>query len=655
MLNPVTHLYKFGPFRLDPAERQLIRDGEPVALTPKCFDLLVVLVENSGHLLEKEKLLTTLWPDHFVEESNLSFNISTLRKALGEGQNGQQYIETVSKKGFRFVGRVEEQLSDDSAIVKWDQGRALPAGIGNEHQGQLLDPAVEAVTTVPQVSPARQSQKVKTLVIVVVAGVVGLLAYGLWKRRDIPPTPQPLRTIAVLPFKPLSADSRNESLEMGMAETLINRLSGIKEIVVRPLSAARKYTDPEQDSIKAGQELRAEAVLDGSIQKAGERVRVAVRLVSVQTGATIWTEQFDADFTDIFKVQDSIAERVTQALTLKLNGVERERLTKRSTDNSEAYQLYLQGRYLFSKQTGDSGDNFRKSLEYFQQAVEKDPTFAPAYVGISEYYITDGPNNILLSSQERIAKAKAAVVKALELDDALGEAHNALAELKYQYEFDWSGAEADFKRAIDLNPNVAYIRLAYGWYLMCAGRFEQAHTEMEKAQELDPVSLQINRSRGILLLYTRQYDKAIQYFLKLREAEPTGHRTQQLMSVAYAQTGRHEEAVAEALDYGRTLGFLKPEEIAALRQAFKTSGWSGYLWARIHILEESSKKEYVPPNAPAAFYALLGEKDLAFAWLEKTFDARDPAIVKIKIDPTYDSLRSDPRFTRMLQRVNLKP
>jgi len=650
-----SHFYKFGPFRLDPAERQLMRDSKPVALTPKCFDLLVVLVENGGHLLEKEKLIATLWPDHFVEESNLSFNISTLRKALGEGPGGQQYIETVPKKGFRFVGQIEEHRGSDTRPVSWNPDGAVPARQRTPDGDRPAERSMDAGNGAQPATLTRPSRGLRVLFLVVAAGMVGFLAYQLLTRRVYPPIQKPPRTIAVLPFKPLSADSRNESLEMGMAETLINRLSGINEIVVRPMSAVRKYTDPQQDIAKAGQELQAEAVLDGSIQKAGERVRLTVRLVSVQTGATIWAEQFDTDFTDIFKVQDSISERVTQALTLKLNGVEREQLTKRSTDNSEAYQLYLQGRYLFSKQTGDSGDNFRNSLKYFQQALEKDPKFAPAYVGISEFYITDGPNLIALSPQERLTKAKAAVVKALELDDSLAEAHNALAEIKYQYEYDWLGAEEDFKRAVDLNPNVAFIRLAYGWYLMCQGRFDQAHAQMEKAQELDPVSLQINRARGTLLLYRRQYDQAINYFLKLREAEPTAHRTHLLMSVAYEKTGRQAEAVEESLEHGRSLGFLTSEQIGFLRKSFKTSGWHGFLQGRIVLLEQRSKTDYMSPNHLAGLYSLLGEKDHAFAWLEKALNERDPAIVKIKIDPIYDNLRSDPRFIKLLQRINLTP
>jgi DNA-binding winged helix-turn-helix (wHTH) protein/TolB-like protein len=293
---------------LDPAERKLTRGSEPVALTPKCFDLLVVLVENSGHLLEKEKLITILWPDHFVEESNLSFNISTLRKALGDGQGGQQYIETVPKKGFRFVGQVEEESGDEMEIRTINQNPAVSEvalkGYGETMGGQAFQPE-----SIVQGAAASHSRRLNILFIVLAAGAIGFLAHQLWTRRATTPVQPPLRTIAVLPFKPLSNESRNESLELGMAESLISKLSGMKQIVVRPVGAVRKYTDPQQDPAQVGRELEAEAVLDGTIQKAGDRVRVTVRLVDVENSATSWSEQFDTDFTDIFRVQDAISER----------------------------------------------------------------------------------------------------------------------------------------------------------------------------------------------------------------------------------------------------------------------------------------------------------------------------------------------------------
>jgi DNA-binding winged helix-turn-helix (wHTH) protein/TolB-like protein len=626
--------YDFGPFRLDPVERRLLRDDGPVAITPKCFDLLVMLVENSGHLLEKDELMERLWPNQFVEETNLSFNISSLRRTLGEGQNRQRFIETVPKKGFRFVAHVDERLEDftDHTTETTKQ---------TEVGGHSL-------------AAARFPLNFKIILGFIGVSVLVLLCYSLWVKRRETPVEMPPRTIAVLPFKPLSVESRNESLEMGMAEALITKLSNIKQLVVRPLSAVRKYTDLQQDPLVAGKAVQAEAVLDGSIQKVNDRVRVTVRLINVKTGAPLWSEQFDADSTDILKVQDSISQRVTQALTLKLTGNERDQLNKHYTDNLESYQLFLQAQYLSEKQTGDRADNLRKSLDYYQEAVEKDPKFARAYVGISEFYISEGDPKI--PPWERLQKAKALIVKALELDNTLAEAYDALAEIKYQYEFDWSGADADFKRAIDLNPNLSYSRIAHSWYLMCQGFFDEAQAELDKAQELDPSSLRINKTQGILLLFRRQYDKAISHYQKMREVEPTLiHRNQWSMAVAFEQMGMHEEAVEEFLEDGRMRAFLTVEETEALRKEFKDSGWQSYQRLRLKMLEQKSKRQYVSPTVMAGIYALADEKDSAFAWLEKAIDSHDGWVSLIKIQPAYDKLRSDPRFAKLLQRVNLSP
>jgi tetratricopeptide (TPR) repeat protein len=286
--------------------------------------------------------------------------------------------------------------------------------------------------------------------------------------------------------------------------------------------------------------------------------------------------------------------------------------------------------------------------------VVKDPKFARAYIGISEFYISEGDPKIPAS--ERLFIAKAAVVKALELDTTLDEAYNARAELKYEYEFDWSGAETDFKQAIDLNPNNSYFHLAYSWHLMCQGRFDEAQAELAKAQELDPGSFRINKTQGILFLFRRQYDKAIGHYQKMREIEPPGiHRNQWSMSAMYEQLGMHSEAVEQFLEDGRIRGFLKPEEIEALRKAFAASGWQSYVRMRMDLLENKSKKEYLAPTILAGVYALSGKKDLAFALLEKAIDSRDGWVSLIKIQPAYDGLRPDPRFASLLQRVNLTP
>jgi DNA-binding winged helix-turn-helix (wHTH) protein/TolB-like protein len=642
-------IYEFGPFRLDPSERRLTHSGEPVSIAPKCFDLLVVLVENGGHLLEKEELLARLWPDQFVEESNLSFQISSLRKILG-GLNGEHYIETVPKKGFRFVAKIEDNRGTETDPMLERHDGALSTQRPDD-ASQLSPAGTEKVIADSASHPHRTRWPIIVFSILVISALG--VAYALWASRPRVAPANPIRTIAVLPFKPISADSRNESLEMDLSATLIGRLSEIKQIVVPQLSAVRQYTNIHQDAIKAGGELGAEAVLEGSIQQEGNHLRVTVRLINVKTGATIWRDKFDGDAANILKLQESIAERVVQELSINnLTGEERAQLIKHYIDPG-AYEAYRDGSYIFNKDSQEIFANRRKGLKLYESAIEKDPKFALAYVGIAEFYLNGAPLLTNRPPVERIPKAREAILKALELDNTLAEAHNALAELKYQYDFDWSGAEEQFKQAINLDPNVAYIRLAHGWYLMCVGNFEEADAELEKAQQLDSRSLLISRARGMLLLYERQYDKAIKHYMRMREVEPESHRTNMYMSMAYQGKGMYAEAVEEFLEHGRTVGFLKPQEILGLREAFQTSGWQGFLRQKLVVAAEKPKDLYIPANIRAGIYGLLGDKDPAFQWLEKGIEEHDPELSKLKIEPAYDNLRSDPRFIKILRRVNL--
>lgn len=637
------HSYEFGPFRLDPAERRLLRMGEPVPLTPKCFDLLVVFVENSGHLLEKQELMERVWPDQFVEESNLSFSVSTLRKALGKAEGDKPYIETVKKKGFRFAAPVRE-VNGGLTIV---HDSVVPA----------TEQPAEAATPTPAPLPAEAGAGERRPVIGkrlsrgVVAGLLAglallvLVVFLLARRPAAGDTP---RSIAVLPFKPLSDASRDESLEMGMTETLINKLSGLRQVVVTPIASVRKYTDPQADPSAVGRELQVDAVLDGSIQRADNRIRVTVRLINARDGTPFWSDQFDENFTDIFNVQDSISERVVRALTLRLNEDDRQRLAKRYTTSPDAYQLYLQGHYLFSKRTSESR---RKSLDYYRQAVEKDPRFALAYVGIAETYILRSGFNELTPG-EALSKAREAVGRAIEIDDSLAEAHNTLAELMYQWEFDWAGADEEFKRALALNPNVASIHLAHGWYLMCLARFDEAQTEMEKAQELDPRSMPANIARGRLFYYRRQYDKSIEHYRKILEVEPSANLHIPLLD-AYARSGRHAEALEEFLKV-----FSKDDnqkEVESFREVFRASGWQGLTRKLAGMLEEQARSNYVSPYIRAAVYASAGMKDQALDMIGRSIDERDPAVARLKIEPGFDPLRADPRFPELLRRINLTP
>jgi len=513
-------------------------------------------------------------------------------------------------------------------------------------------PQINSTVQLPQITSPRFG--VSRLVLAFsAAGLVAILALVGWllfRQKPVDTTSSPIRSIAVLPLKPLNAVSRDESLEMGMAETLITRLSNIKQVVVRPMSAVRKYTDLQQDPVKAGQEVQAEAVLDGSIQKVGERVRVTVRLINVRDGRPVWSEQFDENFTDIFKVQDSITERITTALMLQLSRQEKEQLAKHLTDNPEAYQLYLRGQLLWN---GRRQNWIEQSLAHYQQALERDPNFALAHIGVADCYIMLSGHR-KLSMPEAETKARPNIMIALKIDESLAQAHNAFAELKYQYEYDWSGAETEFKKAIELNPNVAWIRQAYGWFLMSAGRFDEAAAEMEKARELDPSSLTINVGRGRLFYYSRQYDQAIQQFQNIIAVEPNDGSSYFSLYSIYEQKRMYPEAV-DAYLKSLSLSEVPPEVSEKFREAFRVSGWQGFLRKQLETLESRAKTDHVEPFQFANLYVRLGQKDQAFAWFEKTFEARDPSTLQFKIEPAYDSLQNDPRYVQLIRKIGLQP
>jgi DNA-binding winged helix-turn-helix (wHTH) protein/TolB-like protein/Flp pilus assembly protein TadD len=644
MIRQENNLYEFGPYHLAVQERLLTRDGEVIPLAPKAVDLLVALVENSGHVLGKDELMKQVWPDSFVEEANLSHHIFTLRKALGEDKNGAKYIETIPRRGYRFVAEVTEIDDTSNELVLAERTRSRI--IVEQEQERPLE-------TTSRSALAGSGHKRKLMLAAAVsAGVLvglGVVVYFL-----VTGKPEPggygsaIKSIAVLPFKPLVADSRDEALELGMAETLIARLSNLRDVKVRPTSAVRKYVDLQQDAIEAGRELQVESVLDASIQKSGDRLRVVARLVRVDDGTTLWADKFDEKLTDLFTVQDRISERMTAALALPLTGEERRLLAKRYTENVEAYQLYTRGRYYWSKFTDDG---LRKSIGLFEQAIDSDPTYALAYSGLCNAYMVLGVNGHM-SPKEARPKAKYAAEKAIELDDRLAWAHQSLGGYKLFHEWDWAGAEREFKRAMELDPGLIEPHELYSYLLSELGHFDEALAELRKAQEINPVAVNIGSSYGDTLRQARRYDQAITELEKTREMDPDDFFTLYTLGLAYAQKGLYEKAIIEskkAVDLSGNSTRVR----SGLGQVYAMAGKYAEARKVIAELQTESKQRYVSPLYIALIYATLGENDQAFSWLEKAFEDRACWLIELGIEPSWDKLRSDPRFTDMLRRVGL--
>ena len=641
------HFYEFGAYRIDARDHLLLRDGELVPLAPKAFDLLLVFVENSGRVLSKEDLMKQVWPDSFVEEANLSHHVFTLRKALGEDSEGR-YIETIPRRGYRFVAGVTEMQDDSDELVVAEHSRSR---IVMEHtEAPILTLDYRGPERTSRVLGLTAGNRPRTVLLALVCAVVLVLAVVIyfWRAGKTGEQTAAVKSIAVLPFKPLVADSHDEYLELGMADTLITRLSSLKQLVVRPTSAVRKYTDVQQDALVAGRQLQVESILDGGIQRLGDRLRVTVRLINVNDGATLWADTFDERFTDIFAVQDAISRRLAGVLALKLSGDDKKLLEKHYTANTEAYQLYLKGRYFWNKRTGDG---LREAIKYFGQAIEMDSNYGLAYAGIADCYVLLG-NDGELPGDEGYSRAKAAAIRALEIDDRLAEAHTSLAFALAGYHQNSPDAEPEFKRSLELNPNYATGHHWYGLYLYGVGRPEEALSEMKRAKDLDPLSLVINAELGWAFVWVGQYDQAIEQLQKTLEMDGNFIRTHQVLGLVYLRRGQYEQAIAE-YERARQLNG-DTNTLVHLGYAYAVAGRRSEAQKTLGQMIELEKLGRVLPSEIAMVYMGLGNIDRAFAWLEKSY-ATHENLSFIKVNSEFERLRSDPRYAALLERAGLAP
>jgi DNA-binding winged helix-turn-helix (wHTH) protein/TolB-like protein len=609
-------IYTFGPFLLDTRERRLLRDGKVVPLTIKAFDLLEVLVKNQGHLLQKEELLRLVWPDAIVEENNLTVTISALRKALDEGPTDRQYIETVPRRGYRFVA-----------------GSAAAADSTAAARG-------------PQEPRARTFAFAATALAALAAAAV--LAW-VFQRSTRSAATAPVRSMAVLPFRSLTNDG--EYLGLGMADALITRLGSTKRLLVRSTGSVQKYTVPGLDPVAAGRDLGVDSVLEGNIQTAGDRLRTTVRLLRVSDGSTVWAGTFDERLTDIFSVQDSISQRVAGALALELTEAQRSRLTRRDTSDSEAYQLYLRGRFFWNKR---SRDGFERGASYFRQAAEKDPAYALAYSGLADSHIGMAFYHYA-SPQAAMPLARAAALQALEIDDSLAEAHASLAHVKTNYEWDWPEAERLWRKAMALEPEYATAHQWFGiHYLAPMGRPEEAIAETRRAQRLDPLSAVYNAFVGASLYFARRYDEAIEECRKTIDLHPDFGVAHWYLGRAYLQKGRQQEALAE-LRESVTLSGDSPLMKSSLGVAYALAGDRAAAKAMLDDLTKLRAESYASALDLADIHAALGDRERAFHWLDQAAAEHSFHLVYLKVWPELDPVRPDPRFKALILRVGLEP
>jgi TolB-like protein/DNA-binding winged helix-turn-helix (wHTH) protein/Tfp pilus assembly protein PilF len=618
----------FGELTLDDATRQIFGPDGEIHVSPKAFQLLSILIEERPRAMAKNQLHEKLWPDTYVSEGGLASLIAELRASLGDDAREPRYIRTVFGFGYSFCADVRIEPAAAVLPIAPEPGNGIPSG---------------AFSTV-----ARRRMSRVFLILAALGGAALSRSYadpGLSSHRITPA----IRSIAVLPFNTVGSDQGNEHLGLGLTDVLITRLSNLRQVMVRPTSAVAKYTPQNRDSVRVGRELGVDAILEGNVRRSADRIRVTVQLINVKTRQPIWGGKFDDSSAEIFTVEDSISEKVSEALAVQLNRLEKEGLSKTHTQNTRAYELYVKGKSLmfeYAPNPSDRKASRKIAIDYLRQAVAEDPGYALGYAALADAYAgqaiyQDAPAPGLWVQSELAAR------RALELDENLSEAHSAVGTAAH-WRRDWVVAEKHLRRALQLNPSNVLGQRQYAWLLQNLGRFDEAIPARERALALDPLELASWREAGWTYYLARRYDDAIQRYETALLMDPNFAAAYRGLSDAYDQKGMHDRAIASG---------MKALEIS---ERGGTVAWLGYHYARagdiarakelLERLQQLSGHEYVAPYHVAVLYVGLGRNDDALAMLEKAYSERS-WVNSAFVEPAFDPLRNDPRFIALLRRA----
>jgi len=620
-------LYEFGPFRLEPDERKLLRGEEVVALTPKAFDTLVLLVRNTGHLLEKDELIRALWPESFVEEGNLTNNVFLLRKALGEDP---QYIETVPKRGYRFVGAVRQ-------LPKVAPTQAM--------SGPVLQGTPPVETKRPLVEVPKNLGPLGLAAIAVAVLAIAAIGWKISFGRSATPKAAPqIRSLAVLPLENLSRDPEQEYFSDALTEGLTNDLGKFNALRVISRTSTMQYKVTKKTIPEIARDLNVDAVIEGTVLRSGNQVRITVNLIQAQPEKHIWAESYDTEAGNILSVQASLAQSVAQQIQITLTPPEQFLLKNRTVD-PVAQDLYFRGVHALDSETAESA---RSAIDYFQQAIQKDPTYGPAYAGLAMVYAIWYPGEP--EPRQKMPKAREAAEKALSLDDTLPRAHRAMGIIELCYDWNWVGAEKEFRRALELDPNDPVTHAHYAQELVILGRTDEGLAHARQAVKLDPYSPEDWPLWATYLAH--RYDEALQLAkakIALNPNYPWNHYD---LALVYEQMGKPAESIQEYLKF-EALSGAAPQDVAILRETADKSGFRGFWKRRLEQYRRDARSQYVSNGMVADACARVREKDCAFEWLEKAFQERDDLMINLNLDPVFDGIRMDPRFQDLARRVGL--
>jgi TolB-like protein/DNA-binding winged helix-turn-helix (wHTH) protein/Tfp pilus assembly protein PilF len=607
---------RFGSFEADLSAGELRRNGIRLKLQSQPFRVLALLLQRPGEILTREELQQELWPSGtFVDfEQGLATAVNKARDALGDSSANPRFIETVPRCGYRFIAPVTK-------VLREPPGPELPARSGG-------------------------GRRIRIFVMAAVAALASLVL-GRWLLNK--PYPHHIESLAVLPLFNLSGEPAQEYFAEGMTDELITDLGRISQVRVISSSSAARYKGTRKAVSEIARELGADAVVEGTVLRSGNRVRITAQLIDADKEKHLWNQSFERDLGDVLALEDDVARAIAGQVRAKLPANDAARPGKAGMVDPRAHDLYLQGRYCWRQRTKEGE---QAGLEYFLQSVTQDPNYAHAYAGIADSYLVLGAHG-RLAPAEAFPKAREAARMALQLDDTLAEAHTSLGWIDAFVDWDWPGSDREFRRAVELQPNYPTAHHWYSHYLAAVGRVDDSLAEIRKARQLDPFEVNIDDWLGTVLYYARHYDEAIAQRQKTIELYPHTAQTQlDEISTILGRQGKLNAAV-ESQHKSQTLSD-DPKFAGTLSQAYASLGYNGYLKRRIEHLLSTSPRGSGPARSLAQLYATLGDKDAALRWLERAVEQRDVWLY-LKADPAYDNIRSDSRFQSLVRRMHLNP
>ena len=634
--HPAAKRLRFGVFDIDLAAGELRKHGLKIRIQEQPFQVLALLVQNAGKVVTREELQKKLWPaDTFVDfDHGLNKAINKIRDALSDSAETPRYVETLSRRGYRFLAEVK----DADVPVRSPEPAAKP------EEEVSARPNAPGKLAAPE-SPLR-SRAWRISALALLALLIASLA--IWRLHSRTHTPSAIRSLAVLPLESLSNDATQDYFADGMTDELISDLGQISALRVISRTSAMTYKHAHKPLPQIARELSVDAVVEGTVLRSGERVRITAQLIDAATDKHLWSQSYEGELRDTLTLQNKVASAIAEQIRIKLNPQEQAALKNTKFVNPQAYESYLKGRYFWNKRTADG---LKVALAYFNQAIDEDPNYAQAYSGLADTHALLGDwQYAVMTPKEALPKAKAAAIKALELDSTLGEAHNSLAFVLDGFDWDFDAGGKEFRKAIELNANYATAHHWFAWHLSLLGRYDDAIAEMKKAENLDPLSLIINADLAELLVLAHSYDESIQQSNKTIEMDPNFAMAHNQLGQGYLEKQMYGEAVAE-LQKAVQLSGGSPTCIANLARAYAASGKRSEAIKLLDSLKKRSNSSYSYGSEIATIYASLGDSDQAMNWLEKAYQERfNPGVL---LRPGFDPLRSDPRFKDLVRRVGL--